>query len=60
MTEVKLKLSLAEYLTLIDTSDQSYEWVEGEPIPMGLGTGRHGQIMSALDRNPFGPRFFLI
>jgi Uma2 family endonuclease len=46
MTVTKTKgLSFAEYLTYRDGTDTRYELVNGELVPMALGTGRHGQII---------------
>jgi Uma2 family endonuclease len=46
MTASKTKgLSFAEYLTYSDGTDTRYELVDGELLPMALGTGRHGQII---------------
>ncbi len=46
MTVTKTKgLSFAEYLTFSDGTDTRYELVNGELVPMALGTGRHGQII---------------
>ncbi|HEY9879129.1 MAG TPA: Uma2 family endonuclease [Leptolyngbyaceae cyanobacterium] len=43
-------LTLAEYLAYDDGSDGCYELVNGELVPMGLGTGRHGSILKRLER----------
>ncbi len=44
VTQTK-RLSFTEYLTFSDGTDTRYELVEGELVPMALGTGRHGQII---------------
>lgn len=38
------KLTFAEYLQYDDGTNTRYELVEGELIPMSVGTGRHGAI----------------
>ncbi|MDB9313037.1 Uma2 family endonuclease [Spirulina sp. CS-785/01] len=38
------RLSLTDYLNYSDETDTCYELVNGELIPMGLGTGRHGEL----------------
>lgn len=42
------KLSFAEYLTYQGGTDRRYELVEGDLVPMSLGTGRHGSIIRYL------------
>lgn len=44
------KLTFSEYLNYQDNTDNSYELVEGELIPMSLGTGKHGAIAKRLER----------
>ncbi len=44
------KLTLDEYLTYNDGTDTRYELVDGELVPMSLGTGRHGAIIRYLSR----------
>ncbi|MEN9226539.1 MAG: Uma2 family endonuclease [Thermostichus sp. HHBFW_bins_43] len=44
------KLSFAEYLTYTDGTDTRYELVDGELLPMSLGTGQHGAIIRYLVR----------
>lgn len=39
------KLSFAEYLKYNDGTDRKYELVNGELIPMSLGTGKHGAVI---------------
>lgn len=50
MTQTPLKLSFEEYLTYNDGTDTRYELVDGELIPMSLGTGKHGAIAKFLER----------
>jgi Uma2 family endonuclease len=51
MTIASDRLNFAEYLKYIDGTDQSYELVNGELIPMSLGTGQHGAVIKFLERN---------
>ena len=44
MTVALKKIAFEEYLTYSDGTDTRYELVEGELIPMSLGTGKHGAI----------------
>jgi Uma2 family endonuclease len=44
------KLTFTEYLNYQDNTDSRYELVEGELIPIGLGTGKHGAIAKRLER----------
>lgn len=44
MTVTTQKLSFAEYLEYSDGTNTRYELVEGELIPISLGTGTHGSI----------------
>jgi Uma2 family endonuclease len=44
------RLTLEDYLTYDDGSDVRYELVNGELLPMSLGTGRHGAIIKRLER----------
>lgn len=44
------KLTLQEYLTYADGSDTRYELVDGDLVPMSLGTGRHGKITKFLEK----------
>ncbi|MGB3295671.1 MAG: Uma2 family endonuclease [Phormidesmis sp.] len=44
------KLTFEEYLTYEDGTDTRYELVNGELVPMSLGTGRHGDIIWFLAR----------
>lgn len=43
------RLNLADYLTYSDGTDTLYELVQGELIPMPLGTGLHGDISDFLN-----------
>ena len=51
MTIASDRLNFAEYLKYIDGTDQRYELVNGELIPMSLGTGQHGAVIKFLERN---------
>ncbi|MEM9538851.1 MAG: Uma2 family endonuclease [Cyanobacteria bacterium P01_E01_bin.42] len=44
------KLTFAEYLQYDDGTNTRYELVEGELIPMSIGTGRQGAISKYLER----------
>lgn len=44
------RLTFAEYLKYTDGSDRRDELVNGELIPMSLGTGQHGAIIKSLER----------
>jgi len=50
MTVAIQKLTFEEYLKYDDGTDTRYELVEGELIPMSLGTGKHGAIIRFLER----------
>ncbi|PZO37289.1 MAG: Uma2 family endonuclease [Pseudanabaena frigida] len=50
MTIARDRLNFAEYLKYIDGTDQRYELVNGELIPMSLGTGQHGAVIKFLER----------
>ena len=50
MTITYQKLTFNEYLNYQDNTDNRYELVEGELIPMSLGTGKHGSIAKRLER----------
>lgn len=43
------KLSFADYLIYCDHTDTRYELIDGELVPMSLGTGRHGAIVEFLN-----------
>ncbi|NJK62721.1 MAG: hypothetical protein HC921_08605 [Synechococcaceae cyanobacterium SM2_3_1] len=49
MTTASTRLYLAEYLAYSNGSDPPNELVDGELVPIGLGTGEHGRIMSFLE-----------
>ncbi|WP_416674446.1 Uma2 family endonuclease [Egbenema bharatensis] len=49
MTIATQKLMFEEYLAYDDGTDTRYELVDGELVPMGLGTGRHGSIAEFLN-----------
>lgn len=42
MTIATQKLTFEEYLAYDDGTDTRYELVDGELVPMSLGTGKHG------------------
>ena len=48
---LRQRLTFAEYLKYTDSTDRHYELVNGELIPMSLGTGQHGAIIKSLERN---------
>lgn len=49
MTTTSSKLSFEDYLTYDDGSDTRYELVDGDLVPMSLGTGKHGAIIEFLN-----------
>jgi len=49
MTTTTNRLTLEEYLKYDDGTDTRYELVNGELIPMSLGTGQHGEIANFLN-----------
>lgn len=51
MTVTTQRLTFAEYLKYEDGTDNRYELVNGELIPMTLGTGKHGAITKFLERS---------
>jgi Uma2 family endonuclease len=50
MTTTTQKLTFEEYLTYDDGTDTRYELVDGELVPMSLGTGKHGAIIQFIAR----------
>lgn len=50
MTTAIERLTFAEYLKYTDGTDRRYELVNGELIPMSLGTGQHGAIVKFLEK----------
>jgi len=44
MAVASQKLSFADYLAYNDGSGTRYELVDGELVPMGVGTGLHGAL----------------
>ena len=50
MTTTTQKLSFDEYLAYSDGTDTRYELIDGELVPMSLGTGKHGNIIRFLVR----------
>jgi Uma2 family endonuclease len=51
MTTTTTRLTFAEYLKYSDGTDRRYELVNGELIPMSLGTGQHGAIIKLLEKS---------
>jgi Uma2 family endonuclease len=49
MTLTTQKLTFEEYITHHDGTDTRYELVDGDLIPMSLGTGKHGGITEFLN-----------
>lgn len=49
MTIATQKLTFEEYLAYNDGTDTRYELVDGELVPMSLGTGKHGGIAEFLN-----------
>jgi Uma2 family endonuclease len=50
MATTTQKLTFEEYLTHDDGTDTRYELVDGELVPMSLGTGKHGAIIQFIVR----------
>ena len=50
MTTATNRLTFAEYLKHADGTDRRYELVNGELMPMSLGTGQHGAIIKFIER----------
>jgi len=50
MTVTTQKLSLDEYLSYDSGTDDRYELVNGELVPMAIPTGKHAAIMKFLER----------
>ena len=50
MTLATQKFTFEEYLKYEDGTDTRYELVDGELVPMSLGTGRHGDVIWSLTR----------
>jgi Uma2 family endonuclease len=48
MTTTTQKLTFEDYLTYDDGTDTRYELVDGELVPMSLGTGKRGSIAEFL------------
>jgi Uma2 family endonuclease len=44
------RLTFVEYLKYTDDTDRRYELVNGELVPMSLGTGQHCAIIKSLER----------
>lgn len=49
MTITTQRLTFKDYLTYSDGTDTRYELVNGELIPMSIGTGLHGAIIKLLE-----------
>ena len=49
MTTTTQKFSFETYLTYDDGTNTRYELVDGELVPMSLGTGKHGAIIEFLN-----------
>ena len=49
MTVTTQKITFEAYLGYEDGTNTRYELVDGELIPMSLGTGRHGAIIEFLN-----------
>lgn len=45
------RLTFEEYLAYNDGTDTRYELVNGELVPMSLGSGQHGAVMHFLEQN---------
>ncbi|MBW4485406.1 MAG: Uma2 family endonuclease [Tildeniella torsiva UHER 1998/13D] len=50
MTTTTQRLTLDEYLVRDDGSDRRYELINGELLPMSLGTGKHGAVIKRLEK----------
>ncbi|MFM2303421.1 MAG: hypothetical protein RLZZ135_830, partial [Cyanobacteriota bacterium] len=50
MTTTTNRFTFSEYLKYTDGTDRRYELVNGELIPMSLGTGQHGAIIKFIER----------
>jgi Uma2 family endonuclease len=50
VTTTTQKLTFEEYLIYDDGTDTRYELVDGELVPISLGTGKHGSIIQFLIR----------
>ncbi|CAN1213523.1 Putative restriction endonuclease domain-containing protein [Tumidithrix helvetica PCC 7403] len=46
----KNRVSFADYLNYFDDADTKYELVDGELIPMAIGTGQHGEVIDRIYR----------
>lgn len=49
MTVTTQKLTFAEYLAYADGTNTRYELVDGDLVPMSLGTGKYGGIAEFLN-----------
>lgn len=50
MAKTQQKLTFEDYQTYDDGTDTRYELVDGNLVPMSLGTGKHGSIIRFLER----------
>lgn len=50
MTIARPKLTFEDYLAHEDGTDTRYELVDGDLVPMSLGTGQHGAIIRFIVR----------
>lgn len=51
MTIATKRLTFEDYLNYGDSTDTRYELVDGELVPMSLGTGKHGSIVRFLAKS---------
>ena len=51
MTIATKRLTFEDYLNYDDGTDTRYELVDGELVPMSLGTGKHGSIVRFLAKS---------
>jgi Uma2 family endonuclease len=51
MTTTTDRLTLEDYLNYDDGSDTRYELINGELVPISLGTGKHGAILKFLEHS---------
>lgn len=49
MTTTTQKLTFTQYKNYNDNTNQRYELVAGELIPISLGTGKHGTVAKFLE-----------
>ena len=51
MTIATKRLTFEQYLAYDDGTDVRYELVDGELVPMSIGTGLHAEIIDFLNEN---------